>query len=170
MSKADAEYIVVGKIGSTYGIQGWLKVFSFTEVMADILDYSPWYLEDGEGWKCIEIKAGREHGKSLVAHFSGFNTPEHARVLTGKKIAIKRSQLPALPTDEYYWTDLEGLMVIDQHGNELGRILYMLETGSNDVLVIKNQGKEHAIPYLPGTVVTSIDLAQQVMHVDWDLI
>lgn len=170
MSKADAEYIVVGKIGSTYGIQGWLKVFSFTEVIADILSYNPWYIEDGNNWKLIQVKTGREHGKALVAHLSGFDTPEKARILTGKKIAIKRSQLKGLPKNEYYWTDLEGLMVIDQHGKELGEILYLMETGSNDVLVIKHQGKEYAIPYLPGKVITNIDLTQRVMHVDWDLI
>jgi len=170
MSKADAEYVVVGKIGSTYGIQGWLKIFSFTEMVINILDYAPWYLEDGNDWKPIQVKAGREHGKSIVAQLSGYHTPEQARVLTGKKIAVKRSQLPALPKNEYYWTDLQGLMVIDQHGKELGKIEYLIETGSNDVLVIKNQGKEYAIPYLPGKVVTSIDLAKQVMQVNWDLI
>jgi 16S rRNA processing protein RimM len=170
MSQTDAEYIVVGKIGSTYGIRGWLKIFSFTEAIVDILNYSPWYIEDGSDWKLIQVKTAREHGKSLVAHFAGYDTPEQARVLTGKKIAIQRSQLPALPKDEYYWSDLEGLMVIDQHGKELGKILYLLETGSNDVLVIKNQGKEYAIPYLPGKVVKNIDLTQRVMHVNWDLI
>ncbi len=170
MSQVDAEYIVVGKIGSTYGIKGWLKIFSFTEVITDIFDYNPWYMEDGDGWKCIEVKTGREQGKSLVAHLSGYNTPEEARVLTGKKIAVRRSQLADLAENEFYWTDLEGLMVIDQHGHELGRILYLLATGSNDVLVIQHQGKEYAVPYLPGKVVKNIDLAKRVMHVDWDLI
>ncbi len=168
MSKA--EYIVVGKIGSTYGIQGWLKVISFTEVVTDILSYQPWYLENGSDWKIVERKAGRPHGKSLVVHFSGCDTPEQARLLTGKKIAVNRSQLPALPNDEYYWRDLEGLMVIDQHGKELGNVLYLFETGSNDVLVIKHQGKEYAIPYLPGKVVTSVSLAARVIHVNWDLV
>ena len=170
MSKTDAEYVVVGKIGSTYGIHGWLKIFSYTEVMTDILDYNPWYLENGDTWEPIQIKSGREHGKSLVAHLSGYDSPEKARLLTGKKIAIPRSQLPALPANTYYWRDLEGLMVIDQHDKELGEILYLLETGSNDVLVIKYQGKEHAIPYLPGKVVKEIDLVKQTMHIDWDLI
>src|SRR5438445_3991173 len=105
MSTAENEYIVVGKIGSTYGIHGWLKIFSFTEVMTDILDYSPWYMEEGNSWKIIEINAGREHGKSLVAHLAGYDTPEQARVLTGKKIAVKRLQFKALPKNEYYWTD-----------------------------------------------------------------
>jgi 16S rRNA processing protein RimM len=170
MSKADAEYIVVGKIGSTYGVQGWLKVFSFTEVIADILDYDPWYLEEGNSWKSIQIKSAREHGKCVVAQFAGCNNPEQARLLTGKKIAIKRSQLADLKTDEYYWTDLVGLTVIDQNGETLGKVLYLIETGANDVMVIENKGKEHAIPYLPGKVVTRVDLAKQAMYVNWDLI
>lgn len=169
MSKADTEYVVVGRIGSTYGVQGWLKIFSFTNVMKDILNYTPWYLENGNEWKRIQINSGREHGKSLVAHLSGYDTPEQARALTGKKIAVKRSQLPVLPKDQYYWNDLQGLIVIDQHGKELGKIVYLLETGSNDVLVIEHQGKEYAIPYLPGKVVMNIDLAHQTMRVDWDL-
>lgn len=174
MSKTDADtnadYIVIGKIGSTWGIQGWLKVFSFTEVMMDILNYTPWYLDLGGNWQPIQVKEGRQHGKGLVAHFKGYHTPEEARVLTGKKIAVKRSQLPTLPEGAYYWKDLEGLMVIDQHGQELGPVLYLLETGSNDVLVIKHQGKEHAIPYLPGQIVKDIDLARRIMRVEWDLI
>jgi 16S rRNA processing protein RimM len=170
MNKADAEYLVVGKIGSTYGVQGWLKVFSFTEVIADILDYDPWYLEEGNAWKAIQIKSGREHGKCVVAQFAGYHSPEQARLLTGKKIAVKRSQLASLENDEYYWADLVGLTVIDQHDETLGKVLYLIETGANDVVVIENKGKEHAIPYLPGKVITRIDLTNKTMHVDWDLI
>lgn len=170
MNQADTEYVIVGKIGSTYGIQGWLKIFSFTEAMADILDYEPWYLEEGDAWKPIQVKAGREHGKCVVAHLAGYNSPEQARQLTGKKIAIKRAQLPVLQEGEYYWSDLVGLTVVNQNGETLGTVLYVMETGANDVVVIKSQGKEHAIPYLPGKVITRVDLTNRVMHVDWDLI
>lgn len=170
MNKADAEYVIVGKIGSTYGVQGWLKVFSFTEELADILEYNPWYLENGDTWGLIQVKAAREHGKCVVAKLAGYNTPEEARVLTGKKIAIKRSQMPPLETGEYYWKDLEGLTVINQHGETLGKVVYLIETGANDVLVIDSQGKEYAIPYLPGNVITRVDLVNQAIHVNWDLI
>jgi 16S rRNA processing protein RimM len=170
MNKADTGYIIVGKIGSTYGIQGWLKVFSFTEEMANILDYEPWYLEEGSTWQAIQRNAAREHGKCVIAKFAGCNTPEQARLLTGKKIAVKRSQLPDLAKGEYYWKDLEGLTVINQDGDALGKVKYLIETGANDVLVIEHQGKEHAIPYLPGNVVTRIDLDKQEIQVDWELI
>lgn len=162
-------YIVVGKIGSTYGIKGWLKIISFTDPIAGILDYSALYIEDKESWKPIKIDDGRLHGKGIVVHFPDFNTPEEARLITGKKIAITRDQLPALEQQEYYWSDLEGLTVINYTGEELGTINYLMETGSNDVLVVKGK-KEIAIPYLMGEVILDVDLEARVMHVKWDVI
>jgi len=164
------DYVIIGKIGTTYGVQGWVKVFSFTEWTNDILGYGPWYIENAEGWEQIDISDGHPHGKGVVVKFTGYDNPEQARLLTGKKIGIRRSQLPALHEDEYYWSDLEGLTVINQHGTTLGKVIYLIETGSNDVLVVKNDedDKELAIPYLPDEVVIRIDLKNQVMHVNWD--
>jgi 16S rRNA processing protein RimM len=164
----DTEYVVIGKIGAPYGIKGWLKITSFTESIPAILDFDPWYLEDSHSWKRIKIVDGRPHGKGIVVKFTGYDTPEAARLLTGKSIAINRSQLPKLKQEEYYWSELEGLTVINQRNEVLGKISYLMATGSNDVLVIKGE-KEHAIPYLP-EVITHIDLNEKVMHVNWDLI
>jgi 16S rRNA processing protein RimM len=162
----DTEYVIVGKIGAPYGVKGWLKVTSFTKTIPDILTFNPWYLDDKQGWKRIEIDAGREHGKGIVIKFTGFDTPEQARLLTGKSIAIQRLQLPVLKKHEYYWSDLEGLTVINQHNETLGKVIYLIETGSNDVLIIKGE-KDVAIPYLPD-VITRVDLKEKVIHVNWE--
>jgi 16S rRNA processing protein RimM len=164
----DVDYIVIGKVGSTYGVQGWMKIVSFTDAVTDIMNYNPWYLEENKTWKQMKIDGTpRMHGKGIVAKFAGFDSPETARVLTGKKIAIQRTQLAKLNQNEYYWSDLEGLTVINQDGKVFGKIIYIMETGSNDVLVVKGD-KEHAIPYLLGDVVTSVDLVNKVMHVVWE--
>lgn len=160
------DYIIVGKIGSTYGIKGWLKIYSYTDPIANISEFNPWYLENGNQWEPIEINDSREHGKCIVAKLKGQNTPEQARLLTGKKIAVKRSQLPGLEKNEYYWSDLEGLTVIDQNNKTLGHIAYLIETGSNDVLVVKGE-KEMAIPYI-SRVIRNIDLKTRTMHVEWE--
>ncbi len=167
MNKAD--YVIVGKIASTYGVQGWLKVISYTESTVGIAEYTPWYLEEKGGFKAIDVTDVREYGKGIIVKFVGYDNPEKARLLTGKKVAILRSQLPALEKDEYYWNDLIGLTVINQNGVTLGQIVYIIETGSNDVLVVKGE-TEHAIPYLPNDVIKSIDLANKIMRVDWELI
>ncbi|MES2218819.1 MAG: ribosome maturation factor RimM [Pseudomonadota bacterium] len=166
----DKDYIVIGKVGTTYGVQGWLKIVSYTESTADIIQYDPWYLEDKRTWQQIKVSVARPHGKGIIAKLSGYDSPEAARTLTGKKIGIKREQLNTLAQHEYYWAQLEGLTVIDQHGAVLGKIIYIIETGSNDVLVVKGDGKEFAIPYRLGETIINIDLAEQVMKVNWDLI
>ena len=165
------KHLIVGKIGPTYGIQGWLKVLSYTEVDTDLLKYTPWLIQDKHptSWREIAVENGKKHGNYLIAKFVGINTPEEARLLTGKHIAIDRAQLPKLKSNHYYWTDLEGLTVINQRGEVLGIVMYLLATGSNDVLVVKGK-KEHAIPYLPKTVILDIDLLEKKILVDWELI
>lgn len=169
MTQSHSEYIIVGKVGSTYGIKGWLKILSYTDIANAILDYRPWYLEEGSGWKKAEIQDGHEHGKGIVAKLAGYENPEQARLLSGKKIAVLRSQLPKLKKNEYYWSDLIGLSVINQDGTELGNVSYLLETGSNDVLVVKGD-KEYAIPYLLGDVIQEIDLEKREIHINWEVI
>lgn len=166
MEKAD--YIIVGKVGSAYGVKGWVKVLSYTEWTATILDYSPWYIENNAGWQRIVFTEGREHGKGIIVHFDGIDSPEKARLLSGKNIAILRSQLPALKKDEFYWSDLEGLTVVNQEGITLGKVIYLIATGSNDVLVVKGE-KEIAIPYLPD-VVLDVDLTTRTITVNWELL
>lgn len=165
----ETDYVVVGKIGAPYGIKGWLKITSFTASTSDILNYKPWYLADKQTWQAIEITDGHTHGKGVVVKIAGFDAPETARFLTGKTIGIKRNQLPKLKKNEFYWSDLEGLTVIDQNGQDLGKVIYLMETGANDVLVVKGE-KEHAIPYLPGDVIMNVDLEKKEIHVNWEVI
>ena len=80
---------------------------------------------------------------------------------------MRRDQLPALEQGEYYWTDLIGLKVVTGDGTELGVIERLFETGANDVVVVKGD-RERLIPYLPGQVITRVDLKAGEMEVDWD--
>lgn len=170
MKNADSTYITIGKIGSSFGVHGWLKISTYTEYGPDILDYRPWYTSrNGRDWKEIDVEDGKQHGNGVIAKLAGIDTPEDARLLTGTLIAIQRSQLPELTKGEFYWSDLIGLTVINKDGTELGKVIYLMETGSNDVLVIKGN-KEHAIPYLPGSVVLDINLEKKEIRVDWELL
>lgn len=168
--KTETQYITVGKIGSSYGVQGWLKISTYTEYGLSILNYSPWYLsKNGTDWQPMELESGRQHGNGVIVKLKNIHSPEQARLLTGNLIAVKRSQLPALQAGEYYWSDLIGLTVINKAGHHLGKVIYLMETGSNDVLVVKGE-KEHAIPFLRGSVILDINLAAGEIHVDWEIL
>ncbi len=170
MKNPDSSYIKIGKIGSSFGIHGWVKITAYTESGSDILNYSPWFLsKNGYDWKTIEVEEGKPHSKGIIAKLTGIDSPEEASLLTGMLIGIKRSDLPELKQGDYYWSDLIGLTVINKDGTILGNVSYLIETGANDVLVVKGT-KEHAIPYLPDTVILSVDLQKQEIHVDWELL
>jgi len=161
------QWVTVGRIGSAHGIRGWNRIISFTQPVDNILNYSPWQMKINGEWQEIKISSGQPHGQHVIAHIVGSNDRDQAQALTGADIAISKEQLAKLKDDEYYWSDLEGLTVINQDGTELGQVQGLMETGANDVLVIKGE-KELAIPYLPGTYVTKVDLAKQAIHVNWD--
>lgn len=163
-----AMFLVVGKFGSTFGVKGWLKVHSYTEYGPDIIEYKPWHIANANGWNAITIEDYKVQSSGVLVKLSGIDAPEDARQFTGKEIAITRSQLPKLPSNEYYWSDLEGLNVVNTEGQDLGKVQYIMATGANDVLVVKGE-KEHAIPYLP-TVIKEVDMANKQILVNWEII
>jgi len=133
--------------------------------MEAILEYQPWLL--GEDKRPVKIIDGRKQGKGLAALLPGFRDREQAATLVGSQIFVGRDQLPATDDDEYYWSDLEGLEVHTTKGEVLGRVERLMETGANDVLVIRGE-REHLVPFIQGQYVTRVDLEAGLIEVDWD--
>lgn len=108
-------------------------------------------------------------GKGVVAALPGILDRDGAADLVGCEIRVRRSVLPALTKeDEYYWTDLEGLEVVDGKSASLGRVSHLIATGANDVLVVRGAGRERLIPFVTGDVVTEVNLDEGRITVDWD--
>ena len=170
MADADTvQRVVLGRISGLFGVKGWVKVYSETQPPANILDYSPWYLNLAGQWQPYEIKQGQPHGKGIIARLGDCTDRDQASALVGADIAIARNQLPGLQANEFYWADLVGLEVIDQNGDCLGKVDHLLETGANDVLVIRAKQQEILVPYISGQVIKAIDLDKGVIQVEWDL-
>ena len=162
------ELISVGEISGVFGIKGWVKVFSLTEPRENILTYSPWILKKGSEVKEVKLIDGKRQGKSVVASIEGISDRNVAESFCGWEILINKSQLPETEEGVYYWADLVGLLVQTEQGVNLGVVDYLLETGANDVLVVKDDEQERLIPFINGQVVKKIDLAGKQMIVDWD--
>lgn len=168
--------VTVGEIAGAFGIKGWVKVKSFTQPAANILNYSPWWLKTRHGVKAVEVDESQSRPQGVVAHIAGMDDRDEAAGFYGVEIAIERDQLPELDENEYYWHQLIGLVVVNHYqGREqiLGRVDSMLETGANDVLVVKGDDssiddRERLIPYLPGSVIGTIDIARGSIEVMWD--
>ncbi len=167
MSPAGDRLIVVGEIAGPYGVRGWVRIRSFTEPRERILDYLPWRIGPGAEWQEVTLRASEQHTKALVAQLEGCDDRTAAGCLTGVEIAVPRARLPDPAPDEYYWADLEGLVVRTIQGVELGRISRLMRTGANDVMVVEGE-RQRLIPFVRGTVVTEIDLTNGWLEVDWE--
>ena len=169
---ASAETIM-GKVTSVYGVKGWVKVFSYTQPKENLLSYKTWSLRKQGKEQVVKVLSSKVHGNGLVAQIEGYNDRDQAKVLADSLISISVDQLPELESDDFYWHQLEGLKVVTVSGQLLGKVHHLMETGSNDVLVVRKcsgslDGKERLIPYLPEQVVVSVDLESQEIVVDWD--
>lgn len=133
--------------------------------MEAILGYRPWLL--GEEKRPVNIVDGRKQGKGLVALLPGFEDREAAVALVGQQLFVGRDQLPDTAENEYYWSDLEGLDVHTTKGEVLGQVEKLMETGANDVLVIRGD-RERLVPFVQGQYVTRVDLEAGLIVVDWD--
>lgn len=169
------EYLIIGRIVAAYGIKGWVKVKAFTQSDAGFLDYKDCFIrlhgaKKGQ-WQATKISQGKMHGKGLVVQFEGVDDRNKAEALLKCDVAVKPDAFPELAEDDYYWYQLEGLQVFVED-QLLGKVSHLLETGSNDVLVVKPcadsiDDKERLLPYRP-EVVLQVDLDAGSMLVDWD--
>ncbi|ARN75392.1 ribosome maturation factor RimM [Oceanicoccus sagamiensis] len=172
-----SELVVIGKITSVYGIKGWVKIHSYTQPMENLMGYKSCYLDQGDQWEPIDFEAAKRHGKGLIALIDGVNDREQARGYCQRDIAIPVSEMPVLTQGDFYWHQLDGLKVFttNEEGDEqlLGEVKQMMETGANDVLVVKKcQGsidkRERLIPWIPDQVIKTVDIEAGLMRVDWD--
>ena len=159
--------VVLGRISGLFGVRGWVKVYSYTEPREAVLDYPRWLLSGKDGWHEVTIAEGQRHGKTVVARVDGYVDRDRAAELVGAEIAVPREALPETQKGQFYWSDLEGLRVVRPDGTELGRVAYLLETGANDVMVVKGE-QERLIPFVMGKVVLGVDLAAGRIDVDWE--
>lgn len=167
-----SELIIMGRIVAPYGIYGWVKIQPETEVLDGLLDYPVWWLGREEGvkkrpWQKFSVESAKVHTNSLLVKLQGINDRDAALALKGQHIAIPREELPELEDGEFYHADLIGLEVANLQQVAFGKIVDVIQTGANDVLVVRENEHERLIPFID-QVVLDVNLANKRMTVDWD--
>ncbi|MBL4815370.1 ribosome maturation factor RimM [Shewanella sp.] len=168
------EPVVLGKLGSSHGIKGWLKITTYTDSVEGIFDYSPWLIKEQGEWREVKVLQWRFQGKAVVASLEGVETRDQAQMLTNCEIAVTPQQMQTLPEDEFYWRDLIGCEVVNTKGYNMGKVQEIVETGSNDVLLVKANAKdgfgkaERMIPFVTEQFIIEVNLTEKQIIVDWD--
>ena len=166
------DLIQVGHVHTAYGIKGWVWVMSRTEPIANIFSYGPWYLDRAGTLAKVVLVDHRAQGKGLVAQFAGCEDRNSADLMIGATIWVPKSALQTLAADEYFWSDLIGMRVVTEQGVLLGCVDDMMETGANDVIVLKAcdgsvDDQERLLPWV-NQVVLKVDREAKCITVDWD--
>lgn len=157
--------LIMGRVAAPFAVGGWVKVKVFTEHADGLLRYRRWWLRRESRWQEMQVEEAAVHGRAVIARLEGCNDREAAAALRGSEVAVPRAALPRSGAGEYYWADLEGLRVRNQQDEDLGRIAGLIETGANQVLVVRGE-RERLIPFV-SAVVESVDLARGEVAVDW---
>ena len=157
----------MGRITGLFGVRGWVKVYSYTQPREAVLNYDRWLLGRKDSWQEATVAEGQRHGKTIIARLDGYVDRDQAAGLVGADIGVPREAMPETESDQYYWSDLEGLRVLHRDGTELGKLAYLLETGAHDVMVVQGE-QERLIPFVLDKVVLGVDLDKGEIEVDWE--
>lgn len=181
MSENVGDRVTLGHISAAYGMRGWVRIFSCTDPIEQILEYSPWIIggpslgEKGSGYREITVEKGRKHGKGIVALLTGMDNRNQAEELIGTEILVEREQFPELEKGEYYWHELQGLEVVNTSGEVFGKVDHLIGTGANDVLVVEPMAdslddRTRLIPFVEDKVVREVNLGSLKIVVDWQAV
>ena len=113
MNKA-SEWIVLGRFGRPQGLKGLIRINSFTDPEQSILDYAPWYIKQDHTWAPVSLVNTLTQNNLILAQVVGYTEREQVAMLTHVEIGVPQSQLPKLPSGEYYWHELHQMRVINQ--------------------------------------------------------
>jgi 16S rRNA processing protein RimM len=158
LAPGEPAFLAVGKLRRPHGVRG--------EMLMEVLTDFPARLKPGftllvePDHQPLRLRSVRPHNDGLLVAFEGIDTPEEAGLLRNRVLVVGQADRPILPEGEYYQHQWIGLRVISSDGRELGRLVEILETRANDVLVVRGEtGPEILIP-LAGPFIQEVRLAQ----------
>lgn len=156
-------FFVVGKVRRPHGVHGDVLVEVYIDSPEGLIPKNEIFL--GKKHLKLIIARRRRHNEGLLLGFEGINTPEQAGRYRNQILSLVASETPQLPKGRYYYHELIDLKVVDEFGNDIGTLTEILETGANNVYVVKNiSGREILIPAIHD-VVLNVDLVSKIMIV-----
>jgi 16S rRNA processing protein RimM len=161
--KGESVYLAIGFLRRPHGVTGEIIMDLHTDFPDRIKKGRKVYV--GEKHEAAAFESVREHGQGLLVRLRGYDTPEAVGRFRNHWVYVKASEVPPLPEGQYYKYELVGLQVVEENGNPLGELTEILETGANDVYIVRSEnGKEILLPAIP-PVILNVDMTLRVMTV-----
>ncbi|TYC53997.1 ribosome maturation factor RimM [Rhodobacterales bacterium] len=146
MSSPDTSKVLMARIGAAHGIRGEVRVKPFGDDPLSFGDYGVLTTKDGS--RSFEVEKARVQKTVVITRFKGISDRNQAEELNGVELYIDRDQLPEPEDDEFYYSDLTGLRVLDTSGEVLGKIVAVQDFGAGDLLEVRPvRGKTFYVPF-----------------------
>jgi 16S rRNA processing protein RimM len=157
--------VVLGRVGAPFGVQGWLKVQSYTDPPEGITRYPVWQLARNGSLGLRRVLDWKRAGSGIAVRLEGVETREAAQALTGAEVQVERAELPPTAPGEYYWHDLIGLEAWSLQGAPLGRVAGILDLPAHPVLALEGD-RERLVPLVPERL-AGVDIDAGRLTLDW---
>jgi 16S rRNA processing protein RimM len=157
--------VVLGRVGAPFGVQGWLKVRSYTDPPEGIVSYVPWELFRDGSLGARAVLDWKPAGGNIAVRLAGVETREAAQALTGAEVCVDRAALPPPSPGAYYWDDLVGLEAVNRDGVPLGRVTGILELPAHPVLVLAGE-RERLVPLVAERLV-GVEFGSRRLTLEW---
>lgn len=171
-----ADLIQVGHITGAYGLRGGIRVTPYSTDADALLSVKTWWL-DKPTLRPVQVRMAKQHSGDVTATLVDVTDRNVAEALKGATVQVSRADFPALPEDEYYWTDLIGLDAVNLQGEVLGKVIDMMSNGPQSILRIQPPADPNApdaklderlVPFVDQFVKT-VDLREKRITLDWGL-
>ena len=156
----------MGRLMGAFGIQGWVKLRTFTETPDSLASHPVWWIRGKTGWQSARLQEFKVRPAAISAKLEGIDDRTAAELLRGCDVAVTRKDLGEAGEGEFFWVDLEGLEVVNLQGEALGRVEELMRGGGADVLVVKGE-RERLIPFVAHYVL-KVDREAKRITVDWE--
>ncbi|MBN2118712.1 MAG: 16S rRNA processing protein RimM [Anaerolineales bacterium] len=156
-------YLVVGFLRRAHGLQGELIMDLHTDFPERFRAGRKLFI--GEAHKPLTLAGTRPHAKGMLVKFKGIESSEEAGQLRNQWVYVKATDVPSLPEGKMYQHELFGFAVVDENDNSLGELVEIIETGANDVYVVRDaHARDLLLPAIP-SVILDLDPARRLMRV-----
>ena len=156
-------YLVVGFLRRAHGVRGEMIMDLHTDFPERFRIGRKLFV--GEEHAVMTVEGVRSHAKGMLIKFKGIETPEDTARFRNHWVYVKTSEVPALPEGQIYQHELFGFQVVDENDHPLGELVEIIETGANDVYVVRDEsGKEILLPAIP-SVILDLDVVRRLMRV-----
>lgn len=171
------DLIEVGYISGAYGLRGGVRVTPHSTEADALLNVKTWWL-DKPALRSVKVRNAKFHSGDVTATLVDLSDRDAAEALKGAVVRVSRADFPELSEDEYYWTDLIGMDVVNLQGEALGKVTDMMHNGAQSILRITPvadataaedaKASERLVPFVDQFVRT-VDLQSRLITLDWGL-